>query len=239
MTAPPPSPAPSGTASSSSTAGWRPRWRRAGTTCPRPSGRPACCSTGRTRSSRRTVSSSPPAPRSPRRRRTRCPSPASPRRASAPRDAASALRRSVELAERARCAMPPDRPRGWPPPSGRTAPRWPTGRSTAATTALAWPSCGAWHRPRLRGPGGRGRRRAGARDHPLPGRGGGAAGRGATATGAPAWLSVTCRPVATRAGEPVDEAFAMAADVRRGGRGRASTASTRPTSPSSVRRPPH
>ena len=32
-------------------------------------------------------------------------------------------------------------------------------------------------------------------------------------TGAPCWLSLTCTGATTRAGEPVDEAFAMAADV--------------------------
>ena len=32
-------------------------------------------------------------------------------------------------------------------------------------------------------------------------------------TGAPCWLSLTCSGTTTRAGEPVDEAFAMAADV--------------------------
>ena len=38
-------------------------------------------------------------------------------------------------------------------------------------------------------------------------------------TGAPCWLSLTCADGRTRAGEPVDEAFAMAAEVRGGGRG--------------------
>ena len=201
-----------GTASSSWTAGWPPRWRRAGTTCPQPSGRPACSSTGRTWSSRRTGTSSPPAPRSRRPRRTRCPSPASRRRASAPRTPPRPC--GAAWSWRSRRAV---RCRRAGPAGGRLrrAVRRRAGRRVGVPRRLR-PLGGRAAGLAPAAPGdadGHDRRRAGARDDPLPGRGGGAAGRGGR--DGRAVLAVGDRaPVRrTRAGEPVDEAFAMAADV--------------------------
>ena len=51
------------------------------------------------------------------------------------------------------------------------------------------------------------------RDRPLHGRGRGCARRGLDGSGVPAWLSLSTANGLTRAGEPIGEAFAMAADV--------------------------
>jgi homocysteine S-methyltransferase len=129
-----------------------------------------------------------------------------------PADTASALRRSVELAERARSAMPPDRPRWVAASVGPYGAALADGSEYRGDYALSVAELRAWHRPRLQ------------------------ALMDTTAdvlaletipclaeveallaevhgTGAPCWLSLTCSGMTTRAGEPVDEAFAMAADV--------------------------
>jgi homocysteine S-methyltransferase len=129
-----------------------------------------------------------------------------------PADTASALRRSVELAERARSAMPPDRPRWVAASVGPYGAALADGSEYRGDYGLSVAELRAWHRPRLQ------------------------ALMDTTAdvlaletipclaeveallaevhgTGAPCWLSLTCSGMTTRAGEPVDEAFAMAADV--------------------------
>ena len=83
-----------------------------------------------------------------------------------------------------------DRDRWVAAPSVPTAPRWPTARSTAATTGCRSPSCGPGTG---RGSGaGRGRRRRARHgDRAVPGRGRGAARR-AGRHRASGWLSLTC-----------------------------------------------
>jgi homocysteine S-methyltransferase len=129
-----------------------------------------------------------------------------------PADTTSALRRSVELAERARSAMPPDRLRWVAASVGPYGAALADGSEYRGTYGRSVAELRAWHRPRLQ------------------------ALMDTTAdvlaletipclaeveallaevdgTGAPCWLSLTCTGATTRAGEPVDEAFTMAADV--------------------------
>ena len=129
-----------------------------------------------------------------------------------PSDTVAALQRSVELAERARCAMPPDRPRWVAASVGPYGAALADGSEYRGDYGRSVAELRAWHRPRL---------------HAL---------MDTTAdvlaletipclaeveallaevdgTGAPCWLSLTCTGTTTRADEPVDEAFAMAADV--------------------------
>jgi homocysteine S-methyltransferase len=124
----------------------------------------------------------------------------------------AALQRSVALAEAARAAMPADRPRWVAASVGPYGAALADGSEYRGDYGRSVAQLRTWHRPRLQ------------------------ALMDTTAdvlaletipclaeveallaevdgTGVPCWLSLTCSGATTRAGEPVDEAFAMAADV--------------------------
>ena len=125
------------------------RSRRAGTTCPPTCGRPACCSTSRTRSSRRTATSS--------RAGAQVATTASYQvsfagfaaRGLDAADTAPPLRRSVELAAAARATMPADRPRWVAASVGPYGAALADGSEYRGDYGRSVAELRAWHRPRL------------------------------------------------------------------------------------------
>ncbi len=129
-----------------------------------------------------------------------------------PEDAASALRRSVELAEQARCAMPPGRPRWVAASVGPYGAALADGSEYRGDYGRSVAELRAWHRPRLETLMDTTADVLALETIPCLAEVEALLAE-VDGTGAPCWLSVTCTGTTTRAGEPVDEAFAMAADV--------------------------
>ena len=129
------------------------------------------------------------------------------------------MRRSVELAKAARDEVsglrhPQHREGdgGWPRPSGRTARHWPTARSTSAATACRSRSWRDWHRPRLEILADAGADVLALETVPDVDEAEALVGL-VHEFGVPAWLSYTIAGTTTRAGQPLADAFAVAADV--------------------------
>jgi len=129
-----------------------------------------------------------------------------------PADTASALRRSVELAERARCAAPADRPRWVAASVGPYGAALADGSEYRGTYGRSVADLRAWHRPRLQVLMDTTADVLALETIPCLAEVEALLAE-VDGTGAPCWLSLTCSGTTTRAGEPVDEAFAMAADV--------------------------
>ena len=153
-----------------------------------------------------------------------------------PADTTSALRRSVELAERARSAMPPDRVRWVAASVGPYGAALADGSEYRGTYGRSVAELRAWHRPRLQTLMDTTADVLALETIPCLAEVEALLAE-VDGTGAPCWLSLTCTGATTRAGEPVDEAFAMAADVPEVVAVGA-TVSTPPTSPSSCPGPP-
>ena len=129
-----------------------------------------------------------------------------------PADADAALRRSVELAEQARCAMPPDRRRWVAASVGPYGAALADGSEYRGDYGLPVAELRAWHRPRLEVLMTRRADVLALETIPCLAEVEALLAE-VDGTGAPCWLSLTVHRSTTRAGEPVDEAFAMAADV--------------------------
>ena len=129
-----------------------------------------------------------------------------------PADTISALRRSVELAERARSAMPPDRLRWVAASVGPYGAALADGSEYRGTYGRSVAELRAWHRPRLQTLMDTTADVLAIETIPCLAEVEALLAE-VDGTGAPCWLSLTCTGATTRAGEPVDEAFAMAADV--------------------------
>jgi homocysteine S-methyltransferase len=129
-----------------------------------------------------------------------------------PADTASALRRSVELAERARCAMPADRPRWVAASVGPYGAALADGSEYRGSYRCSVAELRAWHRPRLQVLMDTTADVLALETIPCLAEVEALLAE-VDGTGAPCWLSLTCSGTTTRAGEPVEEAFAMAADV--------------------------